>query len=125
MKLGIVKMIQRDELSRFEALPAWVNPLLQVLNQFILNVGSALKGNLTFQDNFLCTVKQLDFKDATEKEINPESKFRVVGVLPLDSGGEGIDIFKWRQLQNGNIGVTFTFVTAAATKPCRILILLG
>jgi hypothetical protein len=124
MKLGVLKTIQREELSKYEALPKWMEPFLQVLNQFIGAVGLALKGNLTFEDNFLCKIKKLTFTHDVEQEINPESKIKVVGVLPQYAGGLMVIGFQWTYKTNGNIGVKFQF--AGGTEAvCSVIILLG
>lgn len=124
MKLGIIKTIQREELSKFGELPKWVDPFLQVLNQFLGNVGLALKGNLTFADNFLCKEKKLTFTHDVEQEINPDTKSRVVGCFPIYAGEKMVVGFKWTYKSNGNIGVTFQF-DGATEAVCTVIILLG
>jgi len=124
MKLGVLKTIQREELSKFEALPKWVDPFLQVLNQFIGAVGLALKGNLTFADNFLCKEKKLSFTHDVEQEVNPETKLKVTGVLPIYAGGLMVTGFQWVYKTNGNIGVKFQF-TGGTEATCTVIILLG
>lgn len=124
MKLGIIKTIQREELSKYGELPSWINSFLQTLNQFINGVGSALKGNLTFEDNFLCKVKTLTFSHGVEQEINPDTRLKVVGVLPTYCSGLVIDKFGWTQKSDGPIGVTFYFNSGTSAK-CTVIILLG
>ena len=124
MKLGILKVIQKEELTKFGELPKWIDAFLQPLNQFIGQAGQALKGNLTFQDNFLCKQKSLTFTHGVEQEINPDTKNRVIGVLPISAGGLTIDQFGWTSKSNGNIGVTFHFNTGTDAV-CTVIILLG
>jgi hypothetical protein len=109
MKLGTIKTIAKEDLSKAEKLPAWMDPFLQSLNNFISNVTLALNGRLTFNDNFLATEKQINIIHSVETEINPDSKNKVKGVVCMSSGGLGIDVFKWRQLSNGNVGVTIGY----------------
>lgn len=124
MKLGILKTIQREELSKFGELPGWLDPFLQTLNQFIGGAGNALKQGLSFEDNFLCKVKQLTFTHGVEQKINPDSRLRVVGVLPTMASGLIIDKFGWSQKSDGTIGVTFYF-NSGTSAVCTVIILLG
>jgi hypothetical protein len=124
MRIGTIKTIIKEELSKFGELPAWLNPFLQTLNQFIGSVGLALKGNLTFEDNFSCVKKQMTFSHGIEQEINPNSKLRVTGVLVLNTQGVVVDKFGWSQKDNGSIGVTFYF-NSGTEAICTVLILLG
>lgn len=125
MKLGIIKNIVREELARFEKLPSWMDSFLQTMNQFISNVGTALNGNLDFANNFRCTVKVISLTHGVEQEINPQNpKLRVVGVACFNANSKIIDKFGWRQLTNGNIGVTIYFDTSA-TSDCEIIMFLG
>jgi hypothetical protein len=125
MKLGIIKNIIREELARFEKLPTWMDSFLQTINQFISNVGTALNGNLDFESNFRCTVKVISLTHGVEQEINPQNpKLRVIGVACFNANGKIIDKFGWRQLTNGNIGVTIYF-DSSATSDCNIIMFLG
>jgi len=109
MKLGTIKTISKEDLSKGEKLPAWFDPFVQTLNNFISNVTLALSGRLTFKDNFFCAQKQIKITHAVEAQINPESRNKVSGVACFNSGGLSIDTIGWRQLSNGNIGVTINF----------------
>lgn len=124
MKLGILKTIQREDLSRYGELPDWINAFLQALNQFMTSVGGALKGNLTFQDNFLCKVRTLTFSHGVEQKINPESKLKVTGVFPVYASGNVVDKFGWAYKTDGTIGVTFYF-NSSTDAECTVIILLG
>lgn len=122
MKIGVIKTIIKEELARLGDLPKWMDAFLFPINQFINQVGTALKGNLTFDDNFLCKIKSLKFTSGTESEINPDSNSKVRGVLLLSFEGKNIDKFSWREKQNGQIGVTVTF-DGGGTAICELLIL--
>jgi hypothetical protein len=124
MKLGTIKTIVKEELSRFGQLPGWMDPLLQTLNNFITNVTQALRGSLTFQDNFLCKIKQIRLAHGVESEINPDSRLKVSGVACFNCNGLIIDKFGWRQLSNGNIGVTI-YYDSGTNALCEIIIFLG
>lgn len=123
MKLGVVKTIQKEELSKFGELPGWVDPLLTTLNSFIEQVGKAVQGNLTFDDNFLSRTKRLKFQDGVELPINADAgNLRVFGVIPVSSE-LSIDGFKWATKNDGKIGVTFEF-SGGTESMCELLILL-
>lgn len=123
MKLGVVKTIQKEELSKFGELPGWVDPLLTALNSFIEQTGKALQGNLTFADNFLTRGKQLRFQSGAEQVLNPEAgNLRVYGVIPLSSELK-VEGFGWQHRGEGKIAVTFDF-TGGGQSICEILILL-
>lgn len=126
MKLGIIKTINLEEISKAskEPLPEWVKPMLESINQFIEQAGKALQGNLTFQDNFLSRQKKLTFSDSVEKVLNPEAgpNLRVMGVIPLSSE-LFVDGFAWSHKSDGSIGVTFNF-TGGTDAVCEVLILL-
>ena len=123
MKLGLVKRISREDLG--PDLPEYVPKLLETLNQFISQVGTALQNKLTFEDNFSSNVLDKKLTSGVELEMNPQSgRLRVRGVLVLYSEGAVIDKFGWVYRSNGNIGVTATFV-GSGEKLTRLLILLG
>lgn len=122
-KLGIVKQITKADLGGSE-FPAWLDPFLAALNLFIGSVGRALQGRLTFEDNFLATVKDLKFTSGTELKVNPESgRLSVTGILPLSSE-KAVTSFLWTPKDDGSVGVTFTF-SGGGESTCKILILLG
>lgn len=126
MKIAAIKTIVREELAKFGDLPKFVDPMLQTLNQFINQVGTALKGNLTFEDNFFCRQKVVTLTSGVAQEINPDpsKRFKVIGVICLDSGGLGVDKFNWVQVSNGNVQVTINFNSGTSAQ-CRIVIFLG
>lgn len=121
-KVGVIKTIVKEELSKYEAVPKWVDPLLQTLNKFINDVGTALKGNLTFQDNFLCSTRTIKLTHGVEQQINPNNTLKVKTVLVLAASGLVVDKFGWRYLTNGQIGVTI-YYNSGTTSSCDLLIL--
>lgn len=114
MILGVIKRISKDDMAKFEKLPGWIDALLNPLNDFIEKVGLALQNRLTFRDNFLGKISTAHLTHGVELEINPypgtRGSLRVIGVIPLSTGGLYIDAFKWTAKQNGNIGVTVNFL---------------
>jgi len=124
MKLNILKTIQKEELSKYGELPEWINPFLQGLNQFISSVGQAIRGKLTFEENFQCVTKNMAFSHGVATKVTTGSTLKVIGVIPTYAGGLIIDKFGWVYNSDGTIGVTFYFVTGTSAT-CKIIILLG
>ena len=128
MRLPIVKRIDKADLERAEKTPKWVDPLMSTLNAFMEAVALALRGRLTFEDNFLCKPYQGEFTSGVAIEINPridlQTNLRVTGVLLVSCGGLRFSSFGWSQLQNGNISVTVDFA-AGTSSTCKLIILLG
>lgn len=120
MNLGRIRTIAKEDFKGKE-IPDWIDSLLDPLNQFIEQVGLALQGRLTFDDNFFSKTVTIKLTHNTALEINPsqgDSNFqrsRVLGVIPIAASGYGIDAFKWSQLTNGNIEVTANFSGGTGT----------
>lgn len=132
MKLPLIKRIPKEDLSKAGGeIPKWIDALLVPLNAFIEAIASVLQGRLTFEDNFMCNVITQDFTHSVPLEINPrkieQRNLRVTGVIPLKTGNQGLEVFKWEQMANGNIRITYQFDggIATTTDTCTILILLG
>lgn len=119
MKLGVIRRILKDDLAKRGEVPAWVDALLDPLNQFIGDCSQALTNNLTFPDNYSGKLLTLTFSHGTELAVNPNTKTRVTGVIPLSVGSYGsgsdgafatlIDKWGWVQKADGTIGLTFYF----------------
>lgn len=109
MRLSTIRRILKEDLARSGDLAKWVDALLSPLNEFIDQVVSALRNNLTFVDNFACKLVTQKFVSGTEYEINPQSKTKVSGVLLLDSGGMLVTSFGFYRKTDGNVGVKVTF----------------
>lgn len=130
MRLDVIRRIDKGDLQRSgEELPKWLDALITPINLFIENVVNALRGRLTFADNFLCNVRTLTFTSGTELEINPRKTdssqtLRAIGVFPIYCSSGNIDKFGWTQKNNGNIGVTVTS-DAGGSIDVGIVILLG
>jgi hypothetical protein len=126
MKLPVLRRIDRQELSSKEALPSWVDPLLNVLNQFIEPVARALQKNLTFEDNFYSFQNVYELTHGVSLAVNPGLKTRVRGVLLLDSSGVMTSGFAWAYNANGSVAVTVNYTDGIGTSAaCRILFIGG
>jgi hypothetical protein len=127
MKLGTIKRISKEDMSKKGQVPGWMDPLLETLNEFIEKVSQALNGNLTFEDNFLCKVVEQEFTHATALTLSPRPEgrtgLRAYGVIPISTSGEELDSLTWSNLDTGNISVTIGFGSSTSAK-CKLLILL-
>lgn len=123
MRLGTVRRILKESLGGGEK-PAWLDGVLEVLNEFIEKVGQALQNKLTFQDNFSCRIHSQTLTSATSVTIGTQSTLRVRGVQLLYWGGKTLSGFKWDRGTNNSITLTATF-TEGGSAACEILILLG
>ena len=120
MKIPVVKRIQKEDLERAgEKLPAWLEPMLTTLNQFIDPVVTALNGRLSTRDNFLVKIIEQSFTSATELAINPLSQSKVQAVFVEYAGGKTLSGLKWVYKDNGSIGITLTF-SEGGTATCRV-----
>ena len=124
MKLGVIKKILREDLARAGEIPAWVDPLLLTLNQFIDSVVTALQGRLSFSDNFSCKIVSQTFTSGALLSLNPQSRLKVLGALPVFFGGKTLTKFKIALNTNGNADVTLTF-DEGGSAPCYLILLLG
>ena len=123
MKLGLIRRISKEDLG--SDAPEWIDKMLEPLNQFISQVGTALQNRLTFENNFSANILDKKITSGVELEINPQAdRLRVRGVVPLYADGVVIDKFGWNYKSSGNIGVNCTF-DGGGSKTVRLLILLG
>lgn len=56
-----IKFDDKLTVERFPQQREWIEPMFRVINDFFAQVGSALKGRLTFLDNFLGEERLFDF----------------------------------------------------------------
>lgn len=127
MNLGRIRTIAKEDF-RGKDVPEWLDQLLDPLNTFIEQVGLALQGRLTFEDNFFSKVLTLKLTHNTALEINPlqggtARATRVLGVLALSAGGDGVDSLAWDQLSNGNVEITIKFTSGSGEQSCKLLLL--
>lgn len=127
MKLGTIKRISKEDMARQGDVPKWMDPMLDVLNDFIEKVGRALNGNLSFEDNFLSKIIDQEFTSAAELIVSPSldgrTGLRAYGVTVLSTSGEQLLSLTWRLLETGNVGITIGFGSVVTAK-CKVLILL-
>ena len=128
MKFSQFKRILKEDLAKAgDALPKWIDALIEPVNLLIEQAAKALQNQLTFEDNFKSKEVTLNFTDNVALEINPTTSFaptsRAFGILLLNSYGEAVTSLVWSNLNNGNVSVTINFTSATDGK-CVLLILL-
>ena len=124
MKINALKRIVKEDLIKQGEVPAWMDPFLQSINDFISQVGAAVQGRLSFADNFDCKIHSQKFTSGVAVNVNPQTQRRPVGVIPLYWGGKSKTGFAWDYSTNNQVSVTFTF-SGGGDANCRVLILLG
>jgi hypothetical protein len=122
VKISVIQKIVKEDLAKFGKLEAWVEPLLESINEGIEAFASALNGRLTFLDNFHQKTVEITFTSGTEKEIAIPANKRVVGVLVLEALNKIITEHGFTRKTNGNIGITISW-TGGGDATCRVVIL--
>lgn len=88
-RLPNVRRLSRDSVR---GAPAWFEPALRFINTFADGVYRALDRGLTFQENFVATIRELEFETAsdytsadtwTEQRFQTGLRVRAMGVVPL------------------------------------------
>ena len=115
--MSIVRGVRKLLKSDFPESPEWFTNFLGTFNQFLDSVIGALRGRLTFRDNFYCEVKEFEFVHATELKITHALQ-NFEGLLIVKTPGDtpattyGISEYHTRIIDNKNIGVTIEFAAA-------------
>lgn len=109
--------------------PNWLDKLLFPLNQFMDSVSTAMRGKLTFGDNFYCEIKEYDFTHNVEQKITYGLK-NYAGILVLkgpdtNDGTKVIVTTQSRTIDNSTLGVIFTFVGGGTTTGTVRFLILG
>lgn len=111
-----------------EEIPKWVPALIGPLNEFMETVVGALRGGLTFSDNFSGKTLEIEFTHGVPKQVNPQlQNRRVVGMLVLSSGAQLVDSSGFVQQAglSSNLSITINFKDGISTTKatCRIFLL--
>jgi hypothetical protein len=124
MRLGVVRRILKETLQGGEK-PAWLEGLLSPLNQFMESVYLALNNGLNFQDNFSAKVVTQTFEHGVEREVNPQSRARITGIIVTDAQNAVVTGYGFTRKTNGKVGVTIKFEPSTDPVACTVVILLG
>lgn len=126
MRIESINKIYRKDIP--EA-PSWLDKLLFPLNQFMDSVSTAMRGKLTFGDNFLCEIKEYEFEHGLEQKISYGLK-SCIGVMVIkvpDSTDTSIVMssYQVRTIDNSTLGITFNFAGGAGKKGTIKFLILG
>lgn len=126
MNLSVIRRILREDLNKAGTLPSWIDALLSPLNEFIDKVTTALRQNLTLQENIAGKFFQATFTDGVALKIaSGTTTLKVVGVWPLAFGTQTMTSFAWSRQVDGNISVKFGFASVGASDACTIFLIYG
>ena len=121
MKLPVIRKIRKEDLGG--DVPGWVDRLLSPMNQFIEQVGVAITGRLTFEENVSGKFVTQDFTHNVALEVNLQDTREPLGIVPIFSQGQLISAYGWERLDNGNISLTLQFASGSGTASSRVLVL--
>ena len=124
MKISTVRRIVKEDLVRAGEVPAWIDSLLNPVNQFIDTVSQALRGNLSLGDNLRGKLVTIKLDHGVEKAISPSPlNSRVLGLLPLAFDEKILTQWSWRIKSDGQIGVTFYFSDSSTGNDCTFYLI--
>lgn len=114
-KISVINKILKSDVPDA---PSWSDVLISTLNQFFDVAIIALKGRLTFTDNFLCDYKELTFTSGEELQIltNMSTYGGVLIVKPPNEQNVTIASYGARQIKNKTVGVTINLTGATASR---------
>lgn len=124
--MAIIDSINTISRQEMPEAPTWIEKLLFPFNTFMNSVVSALRGKLTFYDNFYAEEKVFTFTNNIELQIllqyiKKYRGFMLVGT-PTDQFVTGIKV---RLIDNKTVGVTVLFSGGGTTTGEVRLIFLG
>lgn len=107
----------------------WFTPIISVLNEFLDTVIGALRGKLTFRDNFYCELKEFTFTHGTELEVLTGLSTYAGAFItktPNEASSDYIVTgFKVRQVKTKTLGITVNFSGGAGTEGKVKFLILG
>lgn len=124
MKIAPLKRIEKQDLANKGDLPAWLDVLIQTLNQMFPPVVTALQKNLTLNDNFFGRQSDIKLTSGVSQKISSQSIFKVIGVQVLDIGGNTLTKFKWSRNTDATISVSLTWDEGGSAM-CKLFLYFG
>ena len=117
---GTKKILKSD----LPGAPSWFTPIISVLNGFMDVVIRALRGNLSFVDNFYCEAKEFDFDHGVELEILYDKIRSFYGALLVKTPDDlGVDGFRVRKITQNTVGIIVYFTGGAGSGKCKFILL--
>lgn len=126
--MAIIKGTKKILKSDIPDSPEWFTPIISILNEFLDTVIGALRGKLTFKDNFYSEIKEFVFTHGVEMSIStsiPTYEGVIILKTPNDDNADTVVTgYKVRQIKTDVLGITINFAGAGTTTgSVRILIL--
>ena len=123
MKIGVISKVRKEDLAKGgEKLPAWLNSFLSPVNQFIDQVGLALKGRLTIEENIAAKYIDQKMTSGILLTLSTNDRRVVKGVWPVYAEGKQITGWQFDYRDTGRIDFTITF-NGGGTTDVRLLVL--
>jgi hypothetical protein len=119
---SVIRRISREDLAKRGEVPAWIDELLQPLNDFMDQTVSTLRGGITFSNISHKEVK-FRFTSGTESQFSVPSNRRVAGIQVVEALNKTITGYGFTRKSNGNIGITVKF-DGGGDADCNVKILL-
>lgn len=107
-----------------EGAAAWAKKLLIVINSFFQHTSEALNKNLTFQDNILSQIVDLDYIGGTAVTLSTKLRQPLTGMLVLQVSGltiTGAVQPIWMQIEQRIEITSFTGLTTGNQYKIRLL----
>jgi hypothetical protein len=127
--MAIIKGTKKILRSDIPDAPDWFSPIMSILNEFLDTVIGALRGKLTFRDNFYSEVKELEFTHGVEVIISTKMPtYEGVIILKTPNNDLAATIVvghKVRQIKPNTLGITINFAGAGTTTGKVSFLILG
>lgn len=126
--MAVIKGVNKILKSDLPDAPGWFDPIISTLNSFLDTVIGALRGRLTFKENFFSEYKELEFTHGVELKVatnlNSYSGMLLLKTPNVADSNLLVTGYLCRQVGAKEVGVTVNFAGGATTQgTCGILIL--
>jgi len=123
MKLGITRKISIEDIKRAgDDVDKKFNVVLDVLNQFIDNVGAGFQNALNLSENISGKIVTVQTYHGIELPLNPGViTSRVQGVIILNPDSQSVTGFKWIKATDGStIKVTVNYSGGSSSTSANV-----
>ena len=122
-KLTTTRLLEVSKVLQTEA-GKQLAPMIDYLSRFVADVVQALRGGLTFGDNFACEVKTVSLKHETAQIVSASKT--VTGIIPLrvTSTALGLSSFAWYYDEGGRLTVSAGFTGTPGTAAYDVSLVL-
>jgi hypothetical protein len=113
--------ILKDDLARAGEVPAWIDTLLGVLNNFIDSLGSGLQRGLSFSDNFYGTEITLTMTHGIAYKYSLPSGKSCKGIAVVDASNQIVSGYGFTRNSDGSISITVNFAAGGSTSAACLI----